>query len=47
MAGSANEKAKQTAEYTAKQLPAQAMPWSYSGVPGAPPKMFRATATPK
>ena len=27
-AGSANEKAKQTAEYMAKQLPAQAMPCS-------------------
>src|SRR4030095_1870534 len=45
--GSANETRKQTNEYIAKQLPPHAMPCSYAGVPGVPPKTFRATATPK
>src|SRR5215470_6266832 len=43
--GSAKEKTKQTAEYTAKQFPPHAMPCAYAGVPGVPPKILWATAT--
>ena len=47
-AGSANEKAKQTAEYIAKQLPPHSMPCVVGAASrAAPPKTFRATATPK
>src|SRR4030095_331992 len=38
-AGSTKEKAKQTAEYMAKQLPPQAIPCAEAGAPGVPPKL--------
>src|SRR5277367_4402265 len=46
--GKANENAKQTAEYAAKQTPPHSTPARYSGELGSvPPKTLRATATGK